>query len=168
MTTHSLSELETGRRWIRGIIGGIVGLLVAGIVSFSLLELVGPSTVYNEAIQSPKLSAVWDDELWQSPKMMSDPVSFVPAFALLGAVQGAVFVIVSPALAPGIIRRGLVYGLILWLLPTLSFEILGPYNLLLEPLPLVGVELAVALPGRLLEGIVISAIYGRANPAADS
>lgn len=153
------------RRWVRGILGGIVGFLVASAVGFALLEAVGPATVYNDQIQSPKLSAVWDDELWEAPRMISDPISLVPALIVFAAAQGIVFVMVAPALPQSVVRRGLTYGLILWLLSTLAFEVLGPFNLLLEPLPLVGVELAVALPGNLLGGIVLSAIYGRAKPA---
>ena len=157
--TDSLAE----RRWIRGILGGIAGFLVASTVSFALLLAVGPTTVFNDEIQSPKLSAVWDDELWPAPRMMSDPISFVPALIALGAAQGAVFVLVAPALSPRIVRRGLTFGLILALLSTLAFELLGPFNLLLEPLPLVGVEWAVGLAGNLVGGIVLSAIYGRAE-----
>lgn len=156
-----LSEIWP-RRWTRGILGGIVGFLIAGAVSFPLLELVGPATVYNEELQSPKLTAVWSDELGPEPRMISDPVSFGLAMAALGAAQGFVFVLVAPALTGGVVRRGLTYGLIVWLLSMLSFELLGPFNLLLEPLPLVGVELAVALPGNLLGGMSLSAIYGKA------
>jgi hypothetical protein len=149
------------RRWVRGILAGIAGFLVAGALSFGLLELVGPATVYNDEIQSPKLSAVWDDELWGAPRMMSDPISFAPALIALGAAQGAVFVLVAPALSPQIVRRGLMYGLVLALLSTLAFELLGPFNLLLEPIQLVAVEWVVGLAGNLVGGIVLSAIYGR-------
>lgn len=149
------------RRWIRAILGGIAGFLIGAALSFSLLNLVGPATVYNEELQSPKLSAVWSDEIGPEPRMLSDPPSFGLAIVALGAAQGFVFALVAPALAGGVVRRGLIYGLIVWLLSTLSFELLGPFNLLLEPLPLVGVELAVGLPGNLLGGIVLSAIYGK-------
>lgn len=148
-------------RWVMGVFGGIVAFLIGSGVSFALLEVVGPATVYNEQIQSAKLSAVWDDTLWEAPRMMSDPVSFLPAVLALGIAQGLVFVLVVSALPRTVFKRGLTYGLILWSLSTLAFELLGPFNLLLEPLPLVSVELATGLVGNLLAGIVLSAIYGR-------
>ncbi len=165
MTTQlsANTEIAAERRWVRGILGGLVGFLVASAVSFSLLLAVGPATVFNDEIQSPKLLAVWEDELWPAPRMMSDPISFGPALIALGAAQGIVFVMVAPALPQRVVKRGLTYGLIVWLLSTLAFELLGPFNLLLEPLPLVGVEMAVGLVGGLVGGIVLSAIYGRAE-----
>lgn len=125
-----------------------------------MLLAVGPSTVFDSELQSPKVTAVWET-LEPEPLMMSDPISFGLAFALLGAAQGAVFVLVAPALSSRMVKRGLTYGLILWLLSNLAFELLGPFNLLAEPVPLVAVELAVALPGNLVGGIALSAIYGR-------
>jgi hypothetical protein len=151
-------------RWVVGIVGGIVAFLIGSGLSFALLQLVGPATVYNDEYQSEKLSAVWDDTLWEAPRMMSDPVSFIPVVLALGVAQGLVFVLVGSALPNGVVKRGLTYGLILWLLSHLSFELLGPFNLLLEPLPLVGVELAVGLVGNLLAGITLSAIYARGEP----
>ncbi len=152
------------RRWIRGFVGGAVGMLVSLAVSLPLLFAVGPSTVFNEALQSPKLTAVWGDELGPPPLMMSDPATFALIVLVLGAVQGLVFVIIHPALPRTVVGRGLTYGVIVWLLSTLYFELLGPFNLLLEPLPLVGVELAVGLVGGLAGGIVLSAIYGKVEP----
>jgi hypothetical protein len=150
----------SGKRWLRGIGGGIAGIFATGAVSYPLLLLVGPATVFNTELQSPKLTAVWDS-LEPAPLMMSDPLQFLVAFAILGAAQGAVFVLVVDALPRGLIQRGLTYGVIVWLLSNLAFEILGPFNLLAEPVPLVLVELAVALPGTLVGGVVLSAIHGR-------
>ena len=158
------TSVSTERRWVRGILGGVAGILAAGAVSFPLLLIVGPATVFNKELQSPKLTAVWDD-LKPAPLMMSAPISFGLALAVLGAAQGVAFVLVASAMPRGVVKRGLKYGLILWLLSNLAFEILGPFNLLAEPVPLVLVELAVGLPGNLVGGIVLSAIYGRTEPA---
>ena len=158
------TSVSTERRWVRGILGGIAGILVAGAVSFPLLLVIGPATVFNKELQSPKLTTVWE-VLEPAPLMMSDPISFGLAMAVLGAAQGVVFVLVASALPRGVVKRGLTYGLIVWLLSTLAFEILGPFNLLAEPVPLVMVELAVGLPGNLVGGIVLAAIYGRTEPA---
>lgn len=59
---------------------------------------------------------------------MSDPISFGMALIVLGAAQCAVFVAVSPALPGRLVKRGLTYGLILWLMSTMAFELLGPFN----------------------------------------
>jgi hypothetical protein len=148
------------RRWLRGILGGIASIVTTGAVSFPLLFAVGPFTVFNDDLQSPKLTAVWN-VLEPAPLMMSDPLTFLVAFALLGAAQGAAFVVVVGGLPSTVARRGLTFGFVVWLLSNLSFEVLGPFNLLAEPVPLVLVELAVALPGALAGGLVLSAIYGR-------
>ena len=47
------------------------------------------------------------------------------------------------------------------MLSTPAFELLGPFNLLLEPLPQVAVEWRVELAGNLVGGIMLSAIYGK-------
>lgn len=145
-------------RWLRGALGGVVGLLAGYAVAFPLLLLVGPATVFNSEIQSPKIGMAW--ELEPLPLMISDPAAFAVVLAVLGAVHGLAFAGLERGLPKGRLRRGLAYGLVLFGLSFLFAELLFPFSILREPLPLLGVELATAVPGALVEGLVISAIYG--------
>jgi hypothetical protein len=163
MSEVSLSEAKSAvvsRKWGSAVISGIAGIFAGAAVSGPLLFAIGPFTIFNEAIQSPKVQAVWD-ELEPLPLMISNPVAFALVLALLGVVHGLVFALIVGGLPGRRLKRGLLYGLIIWLMSHLFFELNGPYGLLGEPMPLVGVELIVSLIGALLEGIVISAVYGR-------
>jgi hypothetical protein len=116
-------------RWLRAIIGGIVGVFAGAAAAFPLLFAVGPVTIFNDELQSPKLQAVWN-ELEPLPLMVSNPLAFAGLLAIVGVAHG------------------------------LFFELNAPFALLGEPLPLVGVELGVQLVGAMVEGIVVSFIYG--------
>ena len=149
-------------RWIRAIIGGVAGILAGAAAAFPLLFVVGSSTVFNDELQSQKLLAVWND-LEPLPLVVSAPQAFVVVLILIGVAHGVVFALVAGGLPPGRLARGLAFGLVVWLMSNLFFELNGPYALLGEPLPLVGVELSVQFVGAMVEGIVISFIYGQAR-----
>jgi len=146
-------------RWVRAIIGGIVGVFAGAAAAFPLLFAVGPATVFNDELQSPKLQAVWN-ELEPLPLMVSNPLAFAGLLAVVGVAHGLVFAVVAGGLPVDRVRRGLAFGFIVWLMSHLFFELNAPFALLGEPLPLVGVELGVQLVGALVEGIVVSFIYG--------
>ncbi|HSM71465.1 MAG TPA: hypothetical protein VK851_07980 [Anaerolineales bacterium] len=148
------------QKWGWAILSGIIGMFVGAGVGGPLLFAVGPSTIFNEAIQSPKVSAVWG-ELEPLPLMVSNPLAFAIVLAVLGAVHGYVFVLVIRSLPDTTLKRGLYFGFIIWLMSILYFELQAPYSMLGEPLILVGVELAIGLVGALVEGVVISWIYGK-------
>lgn len=158
---HSTEVISTkaSRRWGRATIAGAAGIFAGAAVSGPLLFALGPFTIFNDALQSPKVQAVWD-ELEPLPLMLSNPVAFALVLVLLGVVHGLVFALIAGSLPGGRVRRGLLYGLLIWLMSHLFFELNGPYALLGEPLPLVGVELTISFVGALAEGVVISAIYG--------
>ena len=153
------TQVVVPRKWGRGILAGMVGMLASAAVSGPLLFAVGPFTIFNETLQSPKVSAVWG-ELEPLPLMISNPIAFALVLAVLGAVHGLVFVLILRGLPSAGLKRGLFYSLVIWLLSHLFFELQAPYAMLGEPLSLVGVELSIALIGALAEGTVISWIYG--------
>ncbi len=152
-------------RWARLAGAGIAGMFAGSAAALPLLFLVGPSTIFNDAIQSPKLTLVWN-ELEPLPIMMSNPAAFAVVLAVVGAGHGLAFGIVERGLPADFIRRGLAFGAVIWLMTYVFFELNGPFGLLGEPLPLVGVELAVQVVGALVEGVVISLLAGRAVTAA--
>lgn len=163
MSDVSLSEgasSTASRKWGRAIIAGVAGIFAGAAVSGPLLFALGPYTIFNEALQSPKVTAVWD-QLEPLPLILSNPVAFALVLALLGVVHGLIFVRIAGSLPSNRLKRGLLYGLIIWLMSHLFFELNGPYGLLGEPLPLVGVELTISFIGALAEGVIMSAVYGR-------
>lgn len=153
-------QSKPGRKIGRALLAGIVGIFASFAVSAPLLFAIGPFTIFNEAIQSPKVIAVWG-ELEPLPLLVSNPVGFGLILTLLGAVHGLVFAIIAGGLPASMLKRGLLYGLIIWLLASLFFELQAPFAMLGEPLLLVLVELAIQFAGALMEGVTISWIYGK-------
>lgn len=150
-------------RWVRGMIGGAVGVLLGFSIAFPLLLVVGPSTIFNEAIQSPKVLSAWGDP--PLPLYVTNLGLALAGIALVGAAWGLVFVAIVKGLPTPTAKRGLAFGLILFA-AFLFAEVAFPFALLLEPVPLVALELAIFFPGALIAGLIISAIYGRPQTAA--
>ncbi|GAA3767439.1 hypothetical protein [Salinactinospora qingdaonensis] len=74
------------------------------------------------------------------------------------AIITAAFELVRGALPAGLWRRGLAVGAAAWGITYVFFETWVPYNVLHEPLPLVGLELALEAVGMLAVGLVLSAV----------
>lgn len=153
---------ETGGRprWALGFTAGVLGMLMGLAVAFPIFFAIGPATVFNSDLQSPKLTAVWE-ELEPLPLMTRAPGVFGIVMLLFGGMHGLIFAEIHEGLKGSTVRQGLVFGLILWAVGNLLFEFQGPYGLLGEPLPLVGVELFVGLVAALIEGLVIAWLYRR-------
>lgn len=147
-------------KWGLGFAAGVAGMLIGLLIAFPVFFAVGPATVFNEELQSPKLTAVWE-EIEPLPIMIRAPGLFGIVTLLFGGIHGLIFVEIRKGLTGSTIRQGIVFGLILWAVGSLLFEFNGPYGLLGEPLPLVGVELAIALIAALIEGLVIASLYRR-------
>lgn len=149
------------RPWLRAAVGGAAGAVAAFALAFLLFfRLAGP-LLFDPVLQSPKLLAVWQ-ELEPLPLVLADPGLFTVGVALLGAVHGLVFRGIVRGLPADPLRRGLAFGLVLWALMALFFEFFAPLNLFGEPLALVALELALWLPVLLVEGLVLSLVYGKA------
>lgn len=118
----------TRRHWAGGFLGGVVGLLAGYAVAFPILMLIGPETVFNEAIQSPKLLAVWG-ELEPEPLVFANPVIYGLGLAVIGGVQGLVFAGIATALPQGRFQRGLTFGVIVSAIAYLFAEFAWPAGL---------------------------------------
>lgn len=81
--------------------------------------------------------------------------------AVVGGLHGLVFAWIEPVLPNGILRRGLAYGAILWTLMAVYFELHAFFNMFGEPPVLVAVELVLWIAVLAVEGIILSALYGR-------
>lgn len=133
-------SVGSGRvRWRRvlpaGLAGGIAWLL-------SMLALFGPAQrlLTDPRLQSAKFIAAFADPV-APPRAASAPW-IVPAGILIIATGFAlVYALVHPGLGATRVRRGIRFGFIAWLLMVPWFEFYLPWNVMLEPWPLVLLEM---------------------------
>lgn len=95
------------------------------------------------------------------PLMFTNGPAYLAIGAVIGAVHGLIFCWIEPALPRGKFGRGAGFAVILWSLMALYFEFHTPFNMFGEPLALVAVELGFWTLVTLVEGLVLSFLYGR-------
>lgn len=95
------------------------------------------------------------------PLMFTNGPLYMAIAAGIGAAHGLIFLWIEPALPRGLIGRGVGFAVILWALMALYFEFHVPFNMFGEPPVLVAVELGFWAVVTLVQGLVLSAIYGR-------
>jgi len=126
-------------RWRRvllaGLSGGIVWLL-------AMLALFGPAQrlLTDPRLQSAKFIAAFADPV--APPRAATAPWIIPAGVVIIATGFALaYGLVHPALGATRIRRGILFGFVAWLLMVPWFEFYLPWNVMLEPWPLVLLEL---------------------------
>lgn len=142
------------------MIAGAVAMVVANILSNLLFFQIGRSILFENDLQSAKVTAVLF-EMEPLPLMFTHGLVYMAIAAVIGAVHGLVFCWIEPALPRGTAMRGLAFGVILWALMALYFEFHTPFNMFGEPVALVALELLFWVPVTLAQGLVLSIIYGR-------
>jgi hypothetical protein len=140
---------STGRRWWRSAMAGWVG----GFAGNALLGLLFTSP--------PIVAALYDPE-WQSRVFLDlaptrDVLVSVVGLVTLSGMHGCLYELVRSSI-PGRtwMRKGFVWGFVLWALYWLPQEWFIYVTLLREPLALAGLELAILGLGSLVEGIIIA------------
>ncbi|MEW5839696.1 hypothetical protein [Nitrososphaera sp.] len=105
--------------------------------------------------QSPKLVAVWT-EIEPVPSL----ASLAPALIVTPLIYSFVFALLHPAI-PGKsgLHKGVVFGLILWGLIAVFFELFTPSGLFGEPAHLLAYELSLWLAALVAVGAVLGAMY---------
>lgn len=145
---------------IRALASGSVAFVIANIVSNALFFEIARSVLFDPELQSSKLIAVLF-EIEPLPLMFTDAPLYLAVAAALGAVHGLVFMWIEPILPKEIVPRGLTFGVVLWALMALYFEFHAPFNMFGEPLRLVALELGLWAIVLVVEGLALSALYGR-------
>lgn len=135
-------------------------MLAATAVSTVLFFRIGRPILFETDRQSDKLLAVLF-EMEPRPLMFENGPLYMAIAAGLGALHGLVFCWIEPALPRGILARGLAFGAILWSLMALYFEFHAPFNVFREPVALVAVEPLFWVAVTAVQGVVLSALYGR-------
>ena len=134
-----------------------LAILVAGVAAgaawfLGIAIVFGPAQgiLADPARQSAKFIAAFADP--QSPPRMGAAPWILPAgLVVVGLAASLAYAIVRRGLPGGPARRGAIFGVVAWLLMTPWFEFYLPYNVMLEPLPLVLLE-------ALLWGIVLQLV----------
>lgn len=145
---------------MRGGFSGAIAFVIANIVSNLLFFQIGKSFLFNPDVQSEKLIAVFF-EIEPLPLMFTNGPLYMAIAAFIGIVHGLVFTYIEPSLPKGKIKRGVAFAAILWALMVLYFEFHTPFNMFHEPILLVLLELVFWVIVVLVEGLLISLIYGK-------
>lgn len=140
--------------------GGAVAFVIANIVSNVLFFRIGRSVLFENELQSAKVNEVLF-EMEPLPLMFTSGPLYMAIAACIGVVHGLVFLWIEPALPRDVFRRGASFAVILWTLMALYFEFHTPFNMFGEPPVLVAVELGFWIVVTLVQGVVLSAIYGK-------
>lgn len=139
---------------------GIVGFLTFFLIGSGLDQRSGP--LFDPAVQSPKFIAVWT-EIEPLPLFTTQPQVMLLGYLLFGIGHAFLFRSVAKAWPEGAMPRTWRLALVIWSLSCLFFEFLAPFNLLGEPLGLVGLELGFWAVTALVESAVIVSILERAD-----
>jgi hypothetical protein len=150
---------STGRRWWRAAIAGWVG----GFAGNALLGLLFTSPPIVAALYNPQ----WQSRLFLDLAPTRDVLVSVVGLVALSGMHGCLYELVRASI-PGRtwLRKGIVWGFVLWALYWLPQEWFIYVTLLREPLALAGLELVILALGSLIEGIIIARILS--DSATDS
>ena len=145
----------------KAIVAGILGGMAASLVVLILSRLIGFEywgILTNPEYQSPKLLKVWT-EIEPIPLAVNNPGIITLGFVILSILHAFVFAIIRQGIPGEGLKKGIIFGLIIWLFSYVFFEFFTPWNMFGEPLYLVGLELLFWIGVALSEGIVIAKVY---------
>lgn len=143
-----VSRAMTARSCLRAGLAGLAG----GVAWFlGILLVFGPAQAVlgDPDLQSAKLLAVFSPE-GAAPRMIEAPALVLAGLLGIGVLWGWMYVWLAASWTGAWWGRGLRFGGIGWVLMVPWFEFYLPWNVLLEPAPLVALELvcwAVVLVG---------------------
>ena len=127
------------RKIARGLLSGLAGGM-AWIVGMAVFFGPAQAILTNPALQSAKMNAAFSNH--PLPRG-SETAWIVPVgLLLIGCLWGIVYVWLTQSWSGPWWRRGLIFGALAWTLMVPWFEFYVPWNVLLEPAPLVALELA--------------------------
>ena len=145
----------------KAIVAGILGGMAASLVVLILFRLIGFEywgILTNPEYQSPKLLKVWT-EIEPISLAVNNPGIITLGFVILSILHAFVFAIIRQGIPGEGLKKGIIFGLIIWLFSYVFFEFFTPWNMFGEPLYLVGLELLFWIGVALSEGIVIAKVY---------
>lgn len=137
--------------WVRAVAAGWLG----GLIGNAALGIAFSTAWLKSLLFDPRLQSAAFIEL----ALERDVAISVAGLVLLSGIYGALYAVLAPAI-PGrtTLRKGLFWGVAIWVAYWLPQEWFVYVTLLREPIALALVELAVLLGGSLLQGLVIAAL----------
>lgn len=151
-------SLET-TRWIRAAIGGAVGFTTAAFIGFVALFALAAPLLFDPSIQSAKFIAVWQT-LQPLPLVVTNPLLFLGGTAIIGVGHGLVFAAIVKGLPEPLLKRGFVFGVVVWALLFIFLVYFAPFNLLGAPFVLWSMVIVSFFFVAQVEGLIISLVYG--------
>lgn len=148
------------RTGLAGVLASAVFFLLSFLTFYVLGTLAG--ILNNPAIQSPKVIAVLQS-LEPLPIMQRAPYIIFAGWVVIFVGYAFLFNHISVLWPPNYWTRLWRLTLIVWFFSLVFFEFQGPFNLLGEPLPLLGLELVFWAISALGASAVIVAITGRSR-----
>lgn len=149
-----------GVRWKYAIVAGLAGALVSAIL-VGILYTAGSPILFNSQLQGAKVLAVYNT-IQPLPLLTTNMPAFLVGYVVVSMVRTFVFAWLYRGIPGAGVRKGLAWGLVIWLIAIVFSEFYTAVNLLAEPLFLVAFELVLQLPAYLGEGVVVATVYGRA------
>jgi hypothetical protein len=151
-------NFKNGRTIIAGLAGGLAMNLTM-LLTFRLLGFGwnGDGILIESASQSQKLIAVWTT-IEPIPLVVDSPAPIIIGIVLFGIIHAFLFRWISPAWPKGVVKRGLRFAGLVFVMTFLFWEFFTPFNLFGEPIQLIAIELVFWACIALVDGLVISAI----------
>jgi len=149
----------------RTILAGAAGGLAMNVVMLLTFRLIGfgvngDGILLNPSFQSRKLIAVWT-ELEPLPLVVNRPIPVILGIVAFGIGHAYFYRWICSAWPLGIVRRGLSFALLVFIMTFLFWEFFTPFNQFGEPIGLIAIELAFWALIALADGLAISAIMER-------
>ena len=150
---------------MKKILAGIAGGLAMNITMLLTFRLLGfgwngNGILIESASQSQKLIAVWT-ELEPLPLVVNTPFPIIIGIVIFGIIHAYLFRWLSPAWPAGILKKGLRFAGLVFVMTFLFWEFFTPYNLFGEPLHLIGLELVFWTCISLADGLAIAFVIGK-------
>jgi len=155
---NSMERIKPTRVIVAGVLGGLAGSL-AVFVLFRLIGFEYWGILLNPEYQSPKLIKVWT-EIEPIPLAVNHPGVMTLGFIVLSVLHAFVYTKVRQGIPGEGWKKGLSFGLLIWLFSYVFFEFFTPWNMFGEPVALVGLELLFWIGVAFSEGVVIAKVYG--------
>ena len=147
----------------RIVFAGLVGGGAFDLAVFLTFGLFGTGLnqkgiLLDSSIQSPKLVAVWT-QIQPLPLLVTNPGLILAGFFVFSMGHAFIYQSVAPAWPPGIKGRMWRMAAVVWFLSALFFEFFTPFNLLGEPIPLIGLELTFWGIVAVVEALVLVTVF---------
>lgn len=143
---------------LAGVLGGL-GMNLMMLLTFRFIGfgLRGDGILLNPLFQSRKLIVVWT-ELEPLPLVVNRPIPIILGIILFGVLHAYFYRWLCSAWPPGILKRGLSFALLVFVMTFVFWEFFTPFNQFGEPLGLIVIELVFWALIALADSFAITAV----------